>query len=91
MSAHNHPCVCPRCSLASARVDHPDKLPIFVVYDRPSDFPDHWVVRLWLTDAPTTRAWTFESLEQAREALPHGLLRVHRMDGDDPKIAETWF
>jgi len=69
----------------------PNHLPIFVVYDRPSDFPDHYVVREFRGPTVALSALTFDDLESARAHLAeHGLVRLDRHPSDDPKILETW-
>lgn len=90
MGEHTHRCHCPSCALHDARARYAEQLPIFVVYDHPSDFPEHVVLQLWLYDKPTNRTWTFASIEGARAAVPGGLFRLPAQPGDDPKILETW-
>jgi len=72
------------------------ELYMWVIYERPSDFPDAWVVRKWRT-GPGGRLEvaltcnTFDSLERARaEGVPAGTVRIHRGPNDDPVIVETW-
>ena len=68
-------------------------LPIYTVYDHPTDYPDNFVVRLFLNDKPTDAVWMADSLEEAREiiqTLAAGSVCLHRRDMDDAKIVETW-
>lgn len=65
-------------------------VPLLVVYERPLDHPEKFVVRLWEADKPTLNAWLFDSLEAAREAIPKGLFVIPRADADDKVIVETW-
>jgi hypothetical protein len=71
-------------------------LTIFVVYERPSDFPDSYVVRrhvvqpgglLAVDKEPLSVAAT---LDEVRSALPTGLFRIGRFTADDPVIKEVW-
>lgn len=82
-----------------------DALPIWTIYDRPSDFPDSVILReswswvfCWpgrttgvanLTPAPHCRQ--FQTITQARTLCRHwGLYCLARQPGDDPVIVETW-
>lgn len=72
-----------------------DALAFFVIFDRPLDFPQHFVVRRQFATrgcvvndvVPRLAA----SLEEARQLVPPGLYRQPRQDGDDAFIVETWF
>jgi hypothetical protein len=47
----------------------------------------HWSLpRPWVTGLALIR----DSLEDIRAALPYGLTRIDRMEGDDPVIHEVW-
>lgn len=70
-----------------------DRLPMFVVYDHPADFPDHYVARLWVSHPPTPirfvlRAMTLAALQDTLDAL--GLVHLMRHEADDPAVVETW-
>jgi hypothetical protein len=70
-------------------------LPMWVVYDRPSDFPDRYVARQHIIgiagQQPTDRTMVSLSLDSIRAALANlGLVRVIRSEEDDPVIVETW-
>lgn len=65
-------------------------LNLFVLYKRPLDYPEHFVVRRWENDKPTHDVWLADTLEGARGKLPPGLYRLARDPGDDPVIVETW-
>ncbi len=87
---------------ASVEADEPDPPPaapptfaMFVIYDRPLDFPEQVVVRRHLAGAGWTKAddqafAVVATLAEARAALPDGLVCIGRHPGDDPKIAEVW-
>lgn len=70
-----------------------DTLALFSIYDRPSDYPDGYVVRRWeVVDGRSVpgAARTAPTLERARRLLPPGLINLGRKAGDDPCIVETW-
>jgi len=74
-------------------VAHRDALPMWVVTARPSDFPDNFVARLWLSlpqPAVSTVAIVADRLGDLRAALPPGLCRLARAPADDPVIVEVW-
>ena len=68
-------------------------LPMFVIYDRPSDYPDGFIARMFLTgkvEIPTLITVT-GSLEEIQEKLMEvGMAKLARNTDDDPKIAEVW-
>lgn len=64
---------------------------IWVVYDHPTDFPDHYVARLWRGETPTTIGIIDRDLERLRDRLEGmGLVKLMPQEGDDPVILETW-
>jgi hypothetical protein len=70
-------------------------LPMWVVYDHPTDFPHEFVARCHNVDAkgsyPTDQVLTSMSLDLLRDELAaRGLTPLNRMPGDDPKIVEVW-
>jgi hypothetical protein len=70
-------------------------LPMWVVYDHPSDFPDRYVARQHIIgiagQQPTDRTMVSLSLDSIRAALANlGLVCVVRSEEDDPVIVETW-
>jgi hypothetical protein len=68
-------------------------LPMFAVYNSPAEFPGKYVVRLWRSrpePAPTYLVETFNTLEQAREFIPRGLVCLSRAAIDEPEIVEVW-
>lgn len=66
----------------------------WTIYDKPDDYPNHFVVRQW--DAQPTGivpygVTTFDTLEEARLSLrKRRLVSLGREPQDDPKIVETW-
>ena len=76
-----------------ARVE--GRLLIFTLYGHPRDYPQHYVIRAWYTDARTPEpepgpVWTYETLDDARLAIPEGLALFTRGPGDDPTIVESY-
>jgi hypothetical protein len=70
-------------------------LTIFVIYQNPSDYPGKFVVRA--QDAlpsgevrPHPDCIVCDTIEQARETVPPGLVLLTRAPDDDPVIYETW-
>lgn len=69
-------------------------LPMWVVYERPRDFPAHFVVRMHVV-GPGGRTRFGEArlattLADARKLVPPGRTRLPRVPADDPVIVETW-
>lgn len=73
-----------------AHTKHLRSVAIFCIYDHPTDYPDHFVVRLWDGEEPTHTIVLADTLAEARAAIPQGLACIKRTKGDDPKIVETW-
>lgn len=97
----NHPFADPPSDVgAQGAGDHisnvPDTdLPLWVVYDHPTDYPDHYVARQHLVgpegQKPTDRMMAHPELGPIRVALENmGLICVVRNPEDDPVIVETW-
>lgn len=71
----------------------PAGLPMWTIYDHPSDYPRHYVVRATIVgrSVPSERVQLADTLEEARALVPDGLFCLARSPGDDPVIVETWF
>jgi len=73
-----------------------DRLPVWAVYDHPTDYPDHWVARLWYSlpmPEVTNQLIIADTQEQVREQIVQRspeMLKLPRLPVDDPKIVETW-
>jgi len=68
-------------------------LPMWIIYDRPSDFPEQFVARKWIMDKPTSEVMTASDLAGIRWAVGKvapGSVCLARDPSDDPKIVETW-
>ena len=75
--------------LEQARKIYP---PIWTIYNRPLDYPDKFVVRVWYGTSAEVETTTHDSLDDARESIiarggSFGLIRSER---DDPCIVESW-
>lgn len=69
-------------------------LTIWTIFDRPKDHPEFFVVRRFTILAgksiPDDEAHLAKTLEDAREWIPHGLVRVARHPEDDRSVVESW-
>lgn len=68
-------------------------LNLWTIYEHPRDAPEHYVLRRWeiIVDQPEPReASRHATLEEARAAVPLGLIRMARYEQDDPTIVETY-
>jgi hypothetical protein len=64
----------------------------YAIYERPTDYPEGYVVREWLVTsagAQPGQSWRAATLEAARDLLPAGTERVAAED-PDPAILEVW-
>ncbi|MNC10508.1 hypothetical protein D3C87_1700750 [compost metagenome] len=66
----------------------------WVIYERPVEYPDHFVIRLWLVvngRLVLTPVQKFaKTLQEARKAIPPGLICFRRDASDVPELVETW-
>ena len=73
-----------------------DALAIWVIYDHPDDYPDHFVLRPQFAVRSGDvvihpLAWTSAEIEPLREVMREmGKVQMARHADDDPKIVETW-
>lgn len=67
-------------------------LPMAVIYEKPKDFPENYVVRIWDTTKPTNIVYVSDDLEKCRKEINElGLmLRMGAENADDPCIVEVW-
>ncbi len=69
-------------------------LTVYVIFERPIEFPNGYVVRrqiavaggVWIDPIAVGVA----TLEQARAEVPPGLFNLGRRPGDAPAVLETW-
>jgi hypothetical protein len=66
----------------------------YVIYEKPKDYPNKYVVRLWIIGPGTVQAGplvsTCDTIEQARKTIPKGLVQIPAFENDDPVISEVW-
>jgi hypothetical protein len=69
-----------------------ERLDMWVIYERPRDFPQGFAVRRWdaLTNTPDAMVRYVDTLEAARALVPYGLVMLEPHPTDDPCIRETW-
>lgn len=70
------------------------ELGMWTVYERPSDYPEGYVARLFKLDQPQDRAMYAPTLTEIREkidAAHPGLFCMPRQPGDESQIVEVWF
>jgi hypothetical protein len=72
-----------------------DALEMYVIYQRPRDYPEHFVMRRWAIAGGAAEAdkdyfVLAETLDQARQSVPPYCVRLERDPSDDPVIVETW-
>lgn len=72
-----------------------DPLPMWTVYDHPSDYPSNYVARESFVNQNGVNGYggfiICSNLDWLRIWLQqHGLVCIGRMPGDDPKIVEVW-
>jgi len=69
-------------------------LPVWVIYENPSDYPGSFVVRRQQVRdgqiVPDKECAVVASLEAARARIPTNLVRLPPDPLDDPVIAEVW-
>jgi hypothetical protein len=71
-------------------------LTFWVIYDHPADYPSYYVVRAQTALADGTRhvapsVSVHDTLDDARRAIPAGLICMPHQPDEDPVILETWF
>lgn len=70
-------------------------LTVFVVYERPADHPDAYVLRAQhifrdKSIRPDANPLAVGTLEEVRRAVPEGCVMLARDPRDEPQIYETW-
>jgi hypothetical protein len=71
-------------------------LNMYVIYERPRDFPGGYVMRRWVVGAvpgeptATDEMATAPTLDLIRVFVPSYCVRIERDPNDDPKILEVW-
>lgn len=70
-------------------------LTVWVIYERPADHPDSYVLRPQFTMndntiRASTVAWKAPDPDTLRAILPPGLVKLLPQPGENPVILETW-
>jgi hypothetical protein len=65
-------------------------LPLYTIYNSPVDYPGKFVVRKFILDTPTDEVWVGDTLAQARNVIPVGLVCMSRAASDEAHIVEVW-
>lgn len=89
----------PRFTVLDEAADLPSEpepeLTMWVIYERPLDYPDSYVLRRWRVMPgkvePEPEPTAVGPLGYIRKQLPADLTCMGRNPNDDPKILETWF
>jgi hypothetical protein len=66
------------------------KFPLITVYERPTDFPNSYIARLFTLNKPTEIYMQADTLAEIRAGLPLGMVMLEREPQDDPHIVEIW-
>lgn len=66
--------------------------PMWTLYDHPTDFPDHFVMRLFdgMTGAATDKVFLAATIDEVHTAVSPHFLLVSRNEGDDSKIMAVY-
>lgn len=70
-----------------------EPLSLWTVYSHPKDYPDDFVARKFLGDAPTAehiKAPTLQELRRKLRDIAPGLACIQRHPTDEPQIVEVW-
>lgn len=79
--------------LTRLHAKHHEHLPMWVITERPTDYPDSYVARLHMSlpvPVATSVILRRPSLDEVRALLPYGLVMLARHEMDAPKIVEVW-
>jgi len=64
---------------------------MWIIFDHPLDFPDHFIAREFSLDKPTDHYRVENDLDTLRHYfIEAGLICFERDANDDPVIVETW-
>lgn len=65
-------------------------MPMIAIYNRPTDYPEKYVARVWDCDTPTHLIAIADTLEGIRATIPPNMTCLPHMAGDDHCIVEVW-
>lgn len=67
---------------------------MMIIYNRPKDYPDHYVTRLWVIkngkSYPNPNCYLNKNLADSRRNIPADWTNIGRQEGDEPQIEEVW-
>ena len=66
-------------------------LPIYVLFEKPSDFPNEYILRVFDLQKPTPYIMRGETKEELIEKLPSHVTYLPRTEEDDTVIVGTYF
>lgn len=68
------------------------KVPVIVVYEHPSDYPEYYVARIFNVDKPTDTIMLKDTLEEIQEDVRNNTNMMFMLRGaeDDPCIVGVW-
>lgn len=68
-----------------------DKMVIITFYEKPDDYPDKYVARVFFNDQPTNLLLTAPTARELHEIIPDQyFVWMERHPNDDPKILGTY-
>lgn len=68
------------------------EVPVIVVYEHPSDYPQYYVARIFNVDKPTDTIMLKDTLEEIQEDVRNNTNMMFMLRGaeDDPCIVGVW-
>jgi hypothetical protein len=66
------------------------RMALITVYNKPKDYPNNCVARLWDINKPTKYIVISDTLEELRKHIPEHLTRIPRSVNDDSTIVESY-
>jgi hypothetical protein len=77
-------------SFDQVNLNHRLQMPMIVVYERPTDYPNSYIARLFDLAQPTEVYMQADTLAEIRAGLPLHMVMIERQPQDDPHILEIW-
>jgi len=77
-------------AIERATVGAEGKLCTWAIFRHPLDYPEGFVVRMFILDRPTDVSLRCGSLDTARRVIPAGLHCLERRPDDHPTVVEVW-
>ena len=67
-----------------------DSVPNILIYEKPEDYPDKYVARVWDGITATRLVALADTLEEIRKKIPAGMKPFLHGKFEDPCIVEVW-